>query len=284
MAICCENTLFLGCANNCELFDTGLTVDQTGIFTVTYYFLGSVNSILQDGVSGETLKINPTVFNEFDKTVFNIFNPDGSLFTHVVDEVEYECFSLTVTNTYGNYSGTAPVNPGCECIDFWIELSDTPSSYSGATGYLVRVNATLDGLEFVDGNLLYMAASQQLAQTKSLVAGEFLTAYDSATGLFTSAAGGSAIPPYVVKSVNYTVLATDSTIDNDTPGVTTTLLTAVGITGQIFNITNSSGGTITVNTTSSQTIYMPGGATTNVTLNDGEGVTVQSTGTNWRSL
>jgi len=95
---------------------------------------------------------------------------------------------------------------------------------------------------------------------------------------------GCGFGKYALKSASYTITALDYTIDNDTAGVTTTLLTAVGIVGQIFNIANSSGGTITIDTTSSQTIYMPHGAVTSVVLNDGESLTVQSTGANWRSL
>lgn len=35
------------------------------------------------------------------------------------------------------------------------DLTDTPANYAGAGGYLVRVNATPDGLEFVDGTTLF---------------------------------------------------------------------------------------------------------------------------------
>lgn len=89
---------------------------------------------------------------------------------------------------------------------------------------------------------------------------------------------------YELKSANYTVADGDGTIDNDTAGVTTTMLDAALVPKQVFTICNSSGGTIIVDTTSSQTMYLPGGAITTLTLLDGEAITLQSTGTNWRAL
>jgi hypothetical protein len=45
-------------------------------------------------------------------------------------------------------------------VGSWIDLSDTdPANYTGSGGYLVRVNATPDGLEFVDGSTLYAPLS-----------------------------------------------------------------------------------------------------------------------------
>lgn len=99
-----------------------------------------------------------------------------------------------------------------------------------------------------------------------------------------SSSDGTQVNNYREVNANDTVLATDYTVDNFTSGVTTTLLSAVGITGQIFNIANSSGGDITIGTAGSETIYLPGGVVTTLTLLDGENLTVQSTGTNYRSL
>ena len=36
----------------------------------------------------------------------------------------------------------------------FLELPDTPTSYLGANGFIVRVNATGDGLEFVDASTI----------------------------------------------------------------------------------------------------------------------------------
>lgn len=84
---------------------------------------------------------------------------------------------------------------------------------------------------------------------------------------------------YVAKTGTYTLTATDYTIDCTTGTFTVTLPTAVGaaITGREYVIKNSGAGTITVATTSSQTID---GATTK-TLAAGTAIKVQSNGANW---
>ena len=98
----------------------------------------------------------------------------------------------------------------------------------------------------------------------------------------TSSIGGSN-PAYVSKSANYTLTASDHTVDF-TATATATLPTAVGITGKRYEICNSFAGTLTVATTSSQTIYLIGGTATTKTLSQGESLTVVSTGTNWRTV
>lgn len=59
---------------------------------------------------------------------------------------------------------------------------------------------------------------------------------------------------YKIVSSNYTVLEIDNIIYTETSAITITLLTAVGISGKQFTITNGSSDVITLNTTSSQTI------------------------------
>ena len=84
--------------------------------------------------------------------------------------------------------------------------------------------------------------------------------------------------PYVAKTANYTITASDYTIDCTANTFTVTLPTAVGITGRIYNVKNSGlGTTITLNTTNSQTI--DGSLTQSV--NSIECLTVQSNGANW---
>lgn len=84
---------------------------------------------------------------------------------------------------------------------------------------------------------------------------------------------------YVAKTANYTITNTDSTVDCTANTFTITLPTAVGITGQVFNIKNSGSGVITINTTSSQTI--DGQASGTLTLNQYDNLSVQSNGSNW---
>ena len=84
---------------------------------------------------------------------------------------------------------------------------------------------------------------------------------------------------YRSTSIAATFVSTDYTIDALTGTYAITLLTAVGISGKIFNIKNSGTGIITINTTSSQTI--DGNASGVLTLNQYDCITVQSNGANW---
>ena len=86
---------------------------------------------------------------------------------------------------------------------------------------------------------------------------------------------------WVAKTSNYTIAATDSGIlgDATSGGITITLPTAVGIS-QKFTIQkkDSSGNSVTIATTSSQTIN---GSTTKTLSTQYQSVTVASDGSNW---
>jgi hypothetical protein len=84
---------------------------------------------------------------------------------------------------------------------------------------------------------------------------------------------------YSAKTSTYNVLFYDGIIDCTSGTFTVTLLTAVGLTGTNgqFTIKNSGAGTITLATTSSQTID---GQLTQ-TIAPSSSITVQSTGANW---
>jgi len=83
--------------------------------------------------------------------------------------------------------------------------------------------------------------------------------------------------PYTAKTSSYTIGDNDYFIDCTSNSFTVTLPTAVGNAGQIYIIKNSGSGTITVNTTSSQTID---GQLT-ITLSQYNSITVESNNSNW---
>lgn len=116
-------------------------------------------------------------------------------------------------------------------------------------------------------NRLYIANSNT---STPLIYGEFSNPYVKVAGGF--GAG------YVAKTANYTATRANYTIDCTANSFTVTLPTAVGYTGQIYNIKNSGSGVITVATTSSQTID---GSTTKTIGSTNTNVQVQSTGANW---
>lgn len=84
---------------------------------------------------------------------------------------------------------------------------------------------------------------------------------------------------YVAITADYAVAATDYMVDITSGNVTVTLPTAVGITGRQYVIKNSGTGTITIATTSSQTID---GQTTRLITFQWTSLTIMSDGSNWK--
>lgn len=82
---------------------------------------------------------------------------------------------------------------------------------------------------------------------------------------------------YVAKTADYTLTASDYTVECTANTFTISLPTAVGITGRIYNIKNTGTGTITVDANDSETID---GELTQ-TVAQWENLQIQSNGTNW---
>lgn len=86
---------------------------------------------------------------------------------------------------------------------------------------------------------------------------------------------------YVARTTTYPITAADYTIEATSGTFTTTLPTAVGITGRQYVITNSGSGVVTLATTSSQVFQNVTATPTTLTLNQFNTVIVQSNGANW---
>ncbi len=93
--------------------------------------------------------------------------------------------------------------------------------------------------------------------------------------------GGSFALKYVAKTANYTLTDTDYLVNCTSNSFTVTMPTAVGITGRIYIIKNTGSGTITLATTSGQTIdgSAPGTLSAGPTI-----IKIMSDGANWITL
>lgn len=83
----------------------------------------------------------------------------------------------------------------------------------------------------------------------------------------------------VSKTANYTILSTDGLVICTSGSFTVTLPTAVGIAGRAFTVKNTGSGTITMASTSSQTIDTASAGSTLILQNDS--YTFESDGANW---
>jgi hypothetical protein len=84
---------------------------------------------------------------------------------------------------------------------------------------------------------------------------------------------------YVAKTANYTITDIDDVVDCTANSFTLTLPDATLNNGKQYNLKNTGAGTITLNTTSSQTI--DGGASGTVTLTAGQAKILMSNNSNW---
>jgi hypothetical protein len=89
---------------------------------------------------------------------------------------------------------------------------------------------------------------------------------------------GSIVLPYTSKSATYTISTSDYLVDCTTGSFTVTLPSAVGCTGKIYVVKNSGTGTISLATTSSQTID---GVTSKSMSVQYSTFTLMSNGSNW---
>jgi hypothetical protein len=87
------------------------------------------------------------------------------------------------------------------------------------------------------------------------------------------------LPVFQSKTANYTILGTDDVILCTSGSFTITLLTAVGRAGKWFIVKNTGSGTITMASTSSQTI--DGASAGSTTLAQNDSLTFLSDGANW---
>jgi hypothetical protein len=101
--------------------------------------------------------------------------------------------------------------------------------------------------------------------------------FNTLTPASTLEVAGSLALNYVAKTADYTAAELDHTIHFTANTSTFTLPTALGCTGRIYVVKNTSGNVLTLATTSGQTI--DGAAPTSVA--NGAAAQFQSTGANW---
>lgn len=167
----------------------------------------------------------------------------------------------------------------------WFTIIDNDSSSiasltpSGATS-LVGENTIPPGcfaIVYFDGASFWCGATRLASDTRTgYVQGDVATIHvDSTTGIMSTS--GAFVGSYVAVTTTYAIQPLDYQVDCTSGTFTVTLPTAVGIKGHVYSIKNSGTGTITVATTSAQTID---GVTTQ-TLAQWDNLMVMSNNAGW---
>jgi len=215
-----------------------------------------------------TININEQLF--FVESVFITETDCASVYEYVVTAATNDEIVITLSGDYSekmyilngveaSFIDTVTLNFDTSLIIRFTLLNSNLSGYFNNAYLLVQNNDTISTINEYDFNVT-RENDNPLCGAKSLP----LT--------------------YKKVSTDTTVTIDDYTIDVDTANTTITLLSLSLSGNKIFNICNSSGGNITIVTTSSEDIYMPGGKVTSVILSHGEVLTVQATTSYWRSL
>jgi hypothetical protein len=152
----------------------GFFIMRTGEMRLPQYintnFDGVPTSMLGVDASGNVVKSAPGIaaeVNDLTSAVTWANVPDANITQSSV--VQHEA-ALTITES--QISDLNHFSPSTLLADYgytepthsWLDLTDTdPVSFAGSAGYLVRVNATPNGLEFVDGSTLFAPISTNFA-------------------------------------------------------------------------------------------------------------------------
>jgi hypothetical protein len=155
-----------------------------------------------------------------------------------------------------------------------------PSQFGTATDTIGITNATTaPSAGITDVSQVYsadLAAGQAALHVRSE------DNYVTKLGAWASLPGGLILAT-TTKAIDYTLTKMDYRVGATASGITLTLPTAASVTGQTYQLHNFSTGTVTIATTSSQTIgNKASGNPTSVTLASEEYLKVYSDGSNWR--
>ena len=204
-----------------------------------------------------------------------------------------------MSNQPQNFSDTTPAAPATGLNVVWQATAPgTISAIRDISAYVPFATNSTVGLVKPDGTTISLNLTTGAISVKvppldtPAVAHEWLDSYDAATGSFGQSqpefadilgiASYGQIPvfPYTAQTANYAVQPLDYQIECTANSFTVTLPTAVGVAGRVYSIKNTGTGTITVATTSAQTID---GQLTQ-TLSQWSNMVVMSNGIGWLIL
>lgn len=191
--------------------------------------------------------------------------------------------TVGISGSTGSYSGVLSLQRG-GTEDGTLHAASTNYNPASASAADIVLNVAGGGrnLRLATNNTIALTinSSQAITAANSVTATSFIkTGGTSSQFLMADGSVTNGLTlPNIAKTSTYNITTSDYTINCTSGTFTVTLPTAVGISGQIFVVKNSGTGTITIATTSSQTID----TVTSKTLNtQNSGFAFQSNGANW---
>lgn len=201
----------------------------------------------------------------------------------------------TLAATTGNVTGfSSIISSPTAIINF--DQATTVGQLTGSATYFFSLNSSSVTLQAnpVGGFLTASSATATYLQLSSatatyaynnVFASSISTGILKASDWITFNAKGSSLSSVTSATTNYTAVSSDTVVLADATGgsLTVTLPTAVGITGKVYRVKrqNSGANTVTVGTTSAQTID---GSTTQILAIQYTSVDLVSDGSNWEIL
>jgi len=239
-------------ANSYQLLN-GTSVNVGGLYAIG---LGNQHNSSGDFATslGENININGTADYSFTS---GLGDATKRLQTSGKAAINMSMNTSAQTNGHGALADNSTIIGGID--------ENIPPTSTGST-------ITASNAGKVSSSVTYTLHSDNLRIKNNTYLGAF-----TATPNSTLQVGGAVAFPYVAKTANYTITASDYLIDCTANSFTVTFPTAVGIAGRIYVIRNSGAGTIALATTSSQTINgsAPGTQATTVAIK------YMSTGAAW---
>ena len=219
---------------------------------------------------------NPPGYSSSLSLIDNTGNVSGSSFFSLVSGLGTNNIAAFIQAIPKNYTYNTASSNG---------IFIGASNLNGGSGSISFINylqsATLtSNFKWALTNTQYYAPSQDIMVLSGGTSGNLWVKGNITTN--NTISSNSLKLGYVAKTGNYTITNNDYTVDCTSGSFTVTLPTAVGIAGQVFVIKNTGGGTITMATTSSQTI--DNGLASLFNLTSTTPLRVQSTGANWITI
>jgi len=91
---CCNNTIDLGCANNCSDIHTGLTI-ANGTYKIVANYETDIAFYVT--ITGGELIFPTTYLSESRAVTLKVYDDNNDLVTFTIGVVEYDCLKINIT-------------------------------------------------------------------------------------------------------------------------------------------------------------------------------------------